>query len=270
MRADLHAHTNYSDGKLSVNELLDRAIKRNIDIIAITDHDCVDGSKEGFYTTKDIKVIYGVELSTELNGESVHILGYFKKPLEDDCAFVRTLKTQRDNRLVRAHKILDALKQHFRIELDPSFIYEKYSITRGTIADEIIKQGYKYSKKEIFEYMLGNGCKAYFPSTKMTPEYGIKMIHEHGGIAVVAHPCLLKKNNVYDIIKMGIDGIEGRYPSRYNDETMFRRFVKNNNLLFTAGSDFHYVNDMGHGDCGECTIDGKDLEKFLEVLENEH
>ena len=104
----------------------------------------------------------------------------------------------------------------------------------------------------------------------MTPEYGIKMIHDHGGIAVVAHPCLLKKNNVFDIIKMGIDGIEGRYPSRFNDESMFRRFTKNNNLLFTAGSDFHYVNDMGHGDCGECTIDGKDLEKFLEVLENEH
>ena len=116
MKADLHAHTNYSDGKLSVNELLDRAIKRNIDIIAITDHDCVDGSKEGFYTTKDIKVIYGVELSTELNGESVHILGYFRKPLEDDCAFVRTLKTQRDNRLIRAYKIFQSVKSNCSLE----------------------------------------------------------------------------------------------------------------------------------------------------------
>ena len=100
----------------------------------------------------------------------------------------------------------------------------------------------------------------------MTPEYGIKMIHDHGGIAVVAHPCLYKKNNVYDIIKLGIDGIEGRYPSKFNDEKMYRRFVNNNKLLFTAGSDFHLPNDLGHGEVGQCTIDGKDLEKFLEAL----
>lgn len=269
MRADLHSHTNYSDGIYTVDQLLDRAIENNVDVIAITDHDTVDGSKEAFYTKKNIKTIYGLELSTERNGESVHILGYFKKPLEEGT-LLQTIKKQRENRDKRAHKILELLNTHFNIKLDPSFIGTVNSITRGTISDQIIKQGYPYSKKEIFEKMLGNGCKAYIPSTKMTTEYGIKLIHDNGGIAIVAHPCLYKKNNVYDIIKMGIDGIEGRYPSKLNDEAMYRRFTKNFNLLFTAGSDFHRLNDTGHGDVGECTIDGKDLEKFLEVLNDEH
>ncbi len=265
MRADLHSHTTFSDGLLTVDELLDRAIKNKVDVLAITDHDCVDGSELAYVTKKDIKIIYGVELSTDRNNESVHILGYFKQPLIEGSLY-ENMKKQRENRIKRAFKILELLKEHFRIELNPDFIYQLNSITRGTIANEIIKQGYNYTKKHIFEYILGDGCKAYIPSTKMTTEYGIKLIHESGGIAVVAHPCLYKKNNVYDIIKLGIDGIEGRYPSKYNDESMYRRFTKNNNLLFTAGSDFHYPNDLGHGEVGQCTIDGKDLEKFLEVL----
>ena len=269
MRADLHSHTVYSDGSYTVDQLIDRAINNNVEVLAITDHDCVDGSKEAFCTKKDIKIIYGLELSTERNNESVHILGYFKKPLEEGT-LLNVIQKQRENRDKRAKKILSLLKEHFNIDLNPEFIDKVDSITRGTIADQIIKQGYPYTKKHIFDYMLGNGCKAYIPSTKMTTEYGINLIHENGGIAVVAHPCLYKKNNVYDIIKMGIDGIEGRYPSKYNDESMYRRFTKNFNLLFTAGSDFHHLNDTGHGDVGECTIDGKDLERFLEALGYEY
>lgn len=269
MKADLHSHTTFSDGLLTVDELIDRAINNKVDVLAITDHDCVDGSEQAFYTTKDIKIIYGVELSTDRNSESVHILGYFKQPLKDG-PLINALQKQRENRTKRALKILELLDEHFNIKLDNKFIYEIDSVTRGTIANEIIKQGYNYNKKHIFDYMLGNGCKAYIPSTKMTTEYGIKLIHESGGIAVVAHPCLYKKNNVYDIIKLGIDGIEGRYPSKLNDEKMYRRFVNNNKLLFTAGSDFHHPNDSGHGEVGQCTIEGKDLEKFLEVLYGKH
>lgn len=268
MKADLHSHTVYSDGVFTVDELLERAIKNNVDVLAITDHDCVEGSKYGWSTNKNIKVIYGLELSTERNNESVHILGYFKEPLLEG-SLINLLEKQRKNRKERALKMLELLDVHFNIKLDPSFISNIDSVTRGTIANEIIKQGYPYTKKHIFDYMLGKDCKAYIPASKLTTEYGIKTIHENGGIAVVAHPCLYKNNNIYDIIKLGIDGIEGRYPSKFNDEAMYRRFAINNNLLFTAGSDFHQINDLNHGDVGQCTIDGEDLKKFLEVLYDE-
>ena len=116
MKADLHSHTTFSDGLLTVDELIDRAINNKVDVLAITDHDCVDGSEQAFYTTKDIKIIYGVELSTDRNSESVHILGYFKQPLKDG-PLINALQKQRENRTKRALKILELLDEHFNIKL---------------------------------------------------------------------------------------------------------------------------------------------------------
>lgn len=269
MRADLHCHTLYSDGEFSVEEVIKRAKENKVDILAITDHDTVDGALKGFNMSDDeIKIIYGVELSTIRNNESVHILGYFKEPLTEG-SLIRFFNEQKKKRKERALRILELMKEHFNIIIDESFVNDTRSLTRGTIADEVVRQGYSYSKKEIFEKILGDGCPCYIPSSKLTTAQGIKLIKENNGIAVVAHPCLYKHNNVYDIITLGVDGIEGRYPSKLNDETMYRRFVKNFNLLFTAGSDFHRLNDFGHGDIGTSTIDGQDLNKFLGAL-NEH
>lgn len=269
MKADLHCHTLYSDGNLSIPEVIAKAKKNNVSVLAITDHDVIDGAYEAAkFSDEDFKIIFGVELSTYRNDESVHILGYFKEPLTDE-PLVRVMNNQKKKRVERAKTIVSLLKEHFNITLDTSFIQENRSLTRGTIADEIISQGYAYSKKEIFDKMIGQGCPCYIPSSKMTTKKGIDLIKESGGIAVVAHPCLYNKNYIMDFIDMGIDGIEGRYPSKLNEESMYRRFTKNFNLLFTAGSDFHRVNDFGHGDIGQCTIEGQDLEKFLGAL-NEH
>ena len=269
LRADLHCHTSYSDGNLSVKEVIERAKNNKVDILAITDHDTVEGASEALkYIDDSIKIIYGVELSTNRNDESVHILGYFKEPLTEGSLY-RFFVEQKKKRKERALKIIKLLKEHFNIIINSDFVNENRSITRGTIADEIIKQGYPYSKKELFDKVIGKGCPCYIPASKLTTSQGIKLIKENNGIAVVAHPCIYDKNNVYDIIMLGIDGIEGRYPSIRNDEKMYRRFANNFNLLFTAGSDFHRINDYRHGDIGVCTIDGEDLNKFLGAL-NEH
>ncbi|HEY8444959.1 MAG TPA: PHP domain-containing protein [Bacilli bacterium] len=263
MKADLHTHTNYSDGKLSVCELLNLAQSHNISIVSITDHDTFAGVKEALSLNKDIRIIIGIELSTVRNGENVHLLGYFK-----NLELIEKLQPVLDQQVIRRHerayKILDKLKNHFNIILDPKFINEVESITRGTIAREIIKQGYDYSSTYIFDHIIGEGCPAYIPSSKMQTSDGIKLIKECGGLVVLAHPRHLENNNPQDIIDLGIDGIEAIYPLQ--DEEYFRNLAMKNKLFITAGTDFHELNDDRHGNVGDKYLEGEDLNTFLKVL----
>ncbi|MGB7531167.1 MAG: PHP domain-containing protein [Bacilli bacterium] len=267
MKADLHVHTIHSDGVCYVGEIIELAKKRGLAAVAVTDHDVLQGALEAEkLSTQELKVIVGLELSTEYKGESVHILGYFKdgSGLE---AFERFLAAQRKNRLKRAYKIRDRLAEHFNIDLDMGFAQEAASVTRGTIAREIISQGHPYTQEEIFEKMLGNGRAAYIPSTKMDPVTGIRKIHEFGGLAVLAHPVLLKNSEPEEIIVFGIDGIEAIYPANTSgDEERFRRLASRHGLFITGGSDFHAPGDSQHGELAEFVLSGRDLEIFFERL----
>jgi len=265
MRADLHTHTNHSDGKYSVEALLDLAIKNNLDIISITDHDTFDGVKEALKLKRDIRIVIGVEFSTTRNDENIHILSYFKD-LDGITDLELILEKQIFNRNKRAYMVLDKLKEHFNIDLNPGFIKEVKGVTRGTIAREIKKQGYDYSNRIIFKYMIGEGCPAYIPSSKISAEDGIQAVKAAGGLAVLAHPMFLEKNDVEDIIKLGIDGIEARYPHKFDQEDKYRKIAKENHLFVTAGSDFHDFDDGRHGNIGSVYLQGKDLDVFLEVL----
>jgi predicted metal-dependent phosphoesterase TrpH len=256
-------HSTNSDGVYQVDELINKAIELELDIISITDHDTLNSSIEAS-DSKLIKIIIGLELSTFNNGESVHILGYFNNNDHTE-QFLKFLDNQLSNRKNRALEILEKLKM-FNINLNPKFINEGKSITRGNIAAEIIKQGYNYTKKEIFRDFIGVGCPAYLPSLKTTTVEGIKSIHDVGGLAVLAHPMLLKKNNVEDILKLGVDGIEARYPNHLDKEDYYRQLAKKYNVFITAGSDFHSYDDGMHGNLGDVTLSGNDLKKFLRKL----
>ncbi len=271
MRADLHSHTIYSDGSFTVENLIKRAIERGMDILAITDHDTFNGAKIGFELgpKMGLKVIYGMELSTNRNDESIHILCYFSKPQENNI-LIETLENQRKNRKTRAHQICDLLKEHFNIELNRSFIEKRESLTRGTIGDELLKQGFVETKKEAFSKMIGSKCPAYVPSTKISTEEGIKLIKEVGGLCVLAHPCLYNKNDIEELIKLGVDGIEAVYPNNEDKEAKYRDLAKKYNILVTGGSDFHMDSDYRHGNVGTSYIKDEDLRRFLRVLENEH
>ena len=271
MRADLHSHTIYSDGTFTIPEIIKRAVDRDLDILAITDHDTFDGAKIAYEMgpKMGLRVIYGMELSTERNGESIHVLCYFSKPQENNV-LIKALEEQRRNRKIRAYKMVELLKEHFNIDLDTKFIEERESITRGTIGDELLKQGFVENKKEAFTKMIGSGCPAYIPSTKLSTEDGIKLIKEAGGLCVLAHPCLYKKNNIEELIKLGVEGIEAVYPNNENNETKYRDLARKYNLLVTGGSDFHTDNDYKHANVGTSFIKDNDLRKFLRILENEH
>lgn len=260
MKADLHMHSLYSDGKHTVSELLEFADNMKLDYIAVTDHDTYSSAFEDIDSS--VKVIFGLELSTVYNGESVHILGYFKKK-EDIEKLKVLLDSQKASRKDRAIKMARLLKEFHNINLDLSFTEKIESVSRGTIALEIIKQGYNYTMEQIFDKFIGKGCRAYIPSVKLETEEGIKAIKTCNGLAVLAHPMLLKAVDPMDIISLGVDGIEAVYNSFGNLESAYRKLAFDNGLFITGGSDFHFYNDNRHGNIGEVFIEGKDLENFL-------
>ena len=270
MKGEFHIHTIYSDGVLTPTEIM-KVLKGNLDWFAITDHDVIDGSLEAFDKAKDygLNALVGIEISTYLNDEPVHILGYFK-----DKQRVNVIKDFiddiRNKRIIRLFKIKDLLLEHFDIDLDVTELLKRKSVTRGTIATEIIKQGCKFTREELFKYALGNGCKAYVPVSRVEPKEAIDLIHKAGGVAVLAHPILLKKNDFKEICSFGVDGLEAYYPVNTEEDTlMFKKYAQENNLIITAGNDFHYEGCLNHGNLLELSIEGKELEKFIEkVLEN--
>lgn len=271
MKADLHMHTTFSDGVYSVGEVVDMAIRAKIDIIAITDHDNFTDTTEFRHS---IKTIYGIELSTLYNGESIHVLGYFKN--KPDKWFVDKLEEFKMTRLKRALKMIKLLDEHFGIKLDTKFVYESNSVTRGTIGREIVKQtNGKYTKSYVFSHFIGHGCKAYLPSLKIPTDEGIQMIKEAGGLAVLAHPMLYKTENMMDVIKMGFDGVEAIYPHFHEDIEKYRNLSDKYHIRFiTGGSDFHNLvgpdDGSNHGNIGDSYLSGNDLIKFLGELDYEY
>ncbi len=262
MRGDFHIHTKYSDGRLSVAEVL--ALTNELDFFSITDHDCLTGSLEAAKLTN--KAIIGVELSTEHLTESIHILGYFPD-LSGLKVLNQKLEIQRKHRFERAFKIRDLLKAHFGFEMNMDFVTTVDSVTRGTIATEIVRQGFPYTREYIFKYMIGRGCPAYIPSTKLKTAEGIKLIHQFGGLAILAHPTLLVKVNARAIIAMGVDGLEAVYSkNQIGHQEMFIQMAQEYGLLITAGSDFHFPDDQKHGSVGSVSLEGAHLNEFLEKL----
>jgi predicted metal-dependent phosphoesterase TrpH len=261
---DFHIHSTFSDGVYSVEEVLALAKKRNLSYLAITDHDVLAGSLIAkSLETDELRVFVGIELSTEYREESIHILGYFPSPnnlqgLED------YLLKQREARRIRALRIKELLLKHFDIDLNMDFTEDMPSITRGAIAQAIVSQGFPYSKEEIFARMIGQGCPAYLPSTKLDTVAGIRLLKEYGALTVLAHPVLIRKSNPEEIVNMGVDGIEAIYPVNTKEDTeKFLRLAASKGLFVTAGSDFHSFNDHKHGNLGEHYLEGRNLEIFL-------
>ena len=268
MRGELHIHTTASDGELRLEEIL-KYVSGKEDYISITDHDILGNSIKAKEIAPNygLKAIVGVEISTKRNDENVHILGYFNDE-SDLKELEEVLLGVRKHRVVRLYLIKAKLKEVFDIDLDITNLLKLASVTRGSIGREIIKQGYNYSTKEIFDQMIGVGCPAYIPSSKISTQEGIDLVHRAHGKAVLAHPTLLKDNDPEDIVKMGVDGIEAIYPlNKDGEEEKFRSLAKKYNLFITGGSDFHAFNDNRHGDLLTTLIEGEDLDRFLkEVL----
>ncbi len=248
MRLDLHSHSTHSDGTLTPSELLNLAKENNLKILAITDHDNIEGSKKLVeLNAKDIIVYSGVELNAKVDKGQMHILGYnidlYNKELNEK------LKELKENSKSNIMLYIKQLKEDFNITLPEedinNLLNREGNIGRPQLALILVKYGYCTSVKEAFDIYLKDD-KVRNHKRWITKEECINLIINAGGVPVLAHPFTLKltneelKEELKNLIDLGLKGIEV-YHSRSNEEqrTYYKELAKEFNLLTTGGTDFH-------------------------------
>lgn len=243
MRYDFHVHTTYSDGTYSPADVIKLAIEKGLDGLAITDHDTIDGLKEAL-TSKQVnnfEIIPGIELSCTYEEEEVHILGYlFDVNNKELLAMSDKLKLQRKNRIYEISKKLSKL--NIKIPVEDLLKENKYgSIGRPHIARKLVELNYCESIQKAFDLYLKKGCPGYVPRYKLEVSDAINLINNAGGFSVLAHPGLLQNKDIVKlVVEKGIDGIEVFHPKNGPKESRkFKKITINNNIIYTAGSDFH-------------------------------
>ena len=242
---DLHIHTNYSDGLFTPEEIVDLAIKKKLNGIAITDHDTIDGIESAMaYNNNLIDSIYiipGIEFGCIYKNEEVHILGYFID--YKSSKIINLSKELKRNRIDRSLKIIDKLnKIGFKIKMEEIEILTKGGyIGRPHIAKILVEKGYVNNIYNAFKLYLNRGRPGYVEKKSLNINETIDLIHELNGIAVLAHPGLLKDKTIINYcIEANIDGLEAIH-SKHNmkDIEFLLNIGEKNSLIITAGSDCH-------------------------------
>lgn len=272
-KVDFHTHSTASDGRKSPKELVKIAALNNVRIMALTDHDTLKGIDEAISEGLKlcVKVIPGIEISAIHNGESVHILGYFKDNGYHDQGLVSFFEDKEAYRLKRAKQFVENLKTYFNIEIDYNNVLKVSNglVGRPHIAKAIIDAGYDYSWDYIFKKFLSDSSPAYVPNKKISIPEAINLLHKHKALAVLAHPILLKKNSPDTLIKdFDFDGIEAfYYLNSKQKEAEFITLAHKYNKFVTCGSDYHGIgDDKNHGTIGDVRFTEDYLNKFLNLL----
>lgn len=265
MKIDLHNHTNYSDGVLTPKELLERAEKNGVNIFALTDHDSVFGCDEIYNLSKNtnVKVILGMELSTDYKGESVHIVCLFKNNIIPKGMMEFSINKV-ISRKKRAINMMENIRDFYNVSINlDELLNENEIITRANMFRHLLKYNPNLKESEA-SFMVSQDSKGYISSTMLSVEDGLRLAKENGCITILAHPCLIKEEYVEEILSYGFDGIEARYPSPKNDEEKFKALAKKFNLFISAGSDCH--GDDTHADIGSATLNEVEFEPLNKLL----
>ena len=243
MYADLQLHTHYSDGTYTPEELAERGRERGIKVMALTDHDTIDGCKQMAIACDDrnIEFISGCEFTVELEGFELHLLGYF---LDLECArLIEQLEKYQAVRKNRIDEMVFKLNElGFKITSDDVLnIANCNSPGRPHIGRVMVAKGYCRSLDESFQKYLKKGKPAWVPKSKMTASQAIELIHEAGGLSVIAHPGLYHRDEVISsLAAVGMDGIECFYTRHSTPMTEhYLMLAEQHGLLVTGGSDCH-------------------------------
>ena len=248
---DLHLHTTASDGRLSPTELVHLVASQGLKQVAISDHDTTEGLAEAFEAARkfpNLRIIPAIEISTDIPGDEVHMLGYFLN--HEDPELQSLLGRFRDGRLERGKAIVDKLST-LGIHIDWERVKEiagDGAVGRPHIALAMVEKGYCKEPKDAFPEYLGRNGLAYVERTKMSPDQAVNLLVRFGAVPVLAHPAYLADMEpaIALLKEAGLMGMEVHY-AQYDSQTVNRlaELAEEYDLIPCGGSDYHGLGNTG-------------------------
>lgn len=272
MQGAFHSHTTFSDGRLSVEQLLKKFKSKQFTHLAITDHDNAGAFPAAFDLAKDLglSLYAGLEFSSQFKKISeCHILGLridYNHP--DLKAYEKRIL---GSRKIRAKKIIQKIKE-MGVLLEPETEQELYnnpSIGRPHIAKILVDKKVVRSIDEAFDSYLMPGKSLYIAKDQFTAEEVISLIQRIGGISVLAHPITtFSDDDVKELLGFGLNGIEVIHPHHKRKVSQkWREFATKNNMVISGGSDYHAITKSEEKNIIKYKLEGDDLKQLIAVLE---
>ena len=278
-KADFHNHSTASDGKLTPGQLVDLAAARGVKVFALTDHDSTEGITEARAAAAkydDFVLVPGCELSTDIEGAEVHVLGYLDFDLIEDPDLQAELSRFRAGRFERGRLMTEKLT-----ELGKPVSWERVleiageaAVGRPHVAQALVEAGHVATITEAFDRYIGRDGPAYVEREKMTPEEAIRTLRRFGAAPILAHPSYIKGSDtpvaqleglLRDFKAAGLMGMEVYYKD-YSDEMVgnLAQLAKKLDLMPLGGSDYHALKGPGEREPGDIPLPSSVAKDFLE------
>jgi 3',5'-nucleoside bisphosphate phosphatase len=269
---DLHLHTNASDGRCSPRELVELAAASGLSVISVVDHDTFAAQAEvsDLAKTAGLRVVTGIEITGVWEGSDVHVLGYYLDP--SNAALTGFLAHQLADRVRRVKAILERLRA-----LGMPVAFEQvtarvggrtpHAVGRPQVARALVRAGYVTDMREAFDRYLGEGRPGFVPRSGATPADVVRLIVASGGVASLAHPALLNRDDLIPVlVAAGMQAIEAYHPDHPADAvTRYRDVARCQGLAVTGGSDYHGEKTHGASGLGRTTLPVQDFERLEEL-----
>lgn len=260
IEVDLHLHTTASDGALTPTQLVDLCAERGLRVICISDHDTTNGLPEALQAAAaypDLAIIPGIELSTDIPGSEIHILGYFVDHYDERLQSI--LNDFRDGRRNRGRRMVENLNA-MGIEISWERVQEiagDASIGRPHIARALVEGGYVQYPKDAFDKYIGRNGPAYADRVKLTPADAVRLLLDRGALPVMAHPTYSASKSdrgavdslpgiLADLTDAGLVGMEVYYGDYTPEQVKWLRGLADDfGLIPCGGSDYHAAGNPG-------------------------
>ena len=267
--ADLHCHSTISDGRLTPTELVDLAYRNGVRIFALTDHDTVDGLPEAFAAASryaDLTLIPGIEMSTDVPGNEVHILGHFidwgNESFQEELVHLRESRLQRARRMVAKLQELGKPVSWERVRE----IASEGAVGRPHIARALVEAGHVSTVNEAFDRYLSRNGPAYVERDRLTPRQVVELLLSVGGLSTLAHPRDLDQLDglLASLKEAGLCGMEVHYQD-YSPPVIekLRAKAQQFGLLPLGGSDYHGLGGPQQREPGDIPLPMEPVDRLL-------